>query len=262
MRLAISVFVIALNEADRIGQTVTAARMLSDDVVVVDSGSTDGTQAIAESLGARVIHHDWPGYGAQKRFAQQQCRHAWVLNLDADEVMTAALVDEIRATFANQDPPADAYRMRIVDVIPGEAKPRPFAYAYNRIRLYRKDKGEFSVSPVHDVVQMAAGASTRQLDGVVFHFSMRGLGAEITKFNAYTDALVADLRARGVAMPVWRVFVEFPVAFLKAYVLRRHFMGGVYGFLIAMNYAMFRHLRVAKFYEAARRARQTGEALR
>ena len=88
----LSVFIIALNEADRIGRTIAAVRSLSDDIVLVDSGSTDGTQALAESLGARVIHHDWPGYGQQKRFAEEQCRHAWLLNIDADEVMIAATV--------------------------------------------------------------------------------------------------------------------------------------------------------------------------
>ncbi|MET0430647.1 MAG: glycosyltransferase, partial [Microvirga sp.] len=73
--LPFSVFIIVKNEADRIGATLAAVRDLADDIVVVDSGSTDGTQALAASLGARVIHNDWPGYGRQKRFAEGQCRH-------------------------------------------------------------------------------------------------------------------------------------------------------------------------------------------
>lgn len=83
----LSIFIIAQNEADRIGRTIEAAKALSDDIVVVDSGSTDGTQALAEALGARVIVNAWPGYGRQKRFAEEQCRHDWLLNLDADEVV-------------------------------------------------------------------------------------------------------------------------------------------------------------------------------
>src|SRR3712207_8537062 len=73
--LPVSVFIIAKNEADRIGDTIRAVRHLTDDLIVIDSGSTDGTQAIAEELGARVIFNEWPGYGPQKRFGEDQCRY-------------------------------------------------------------------------------------------------------------------------------------------------------------------------------------------
>ena len=101
--LPLSVFIIAKNEADRIGETIRAVRDLTDDLVVVDSGSTDGTQDVAEELGARVIFNAWPGYGPQKRFAEEQCRHDWLLNLDADEVVPPDLAAEIAALFAAGD---------------------------------------------------------------------------------------------------------------------------------------------------------------
>ena len=100
-------------------------RALTDDLVVVDSGSTDGTQALAASLGARVIHNDWPGYGPQKRFAEEQCRHVWMLNLDADEVVPPDLAAEIRAVFDAGDPAHPAYRLAIAEIFPGEAHPHP-----------------------------------------------------------------------------------------------------------------------------------------
>src|ERR671928_1972393 len=109
--LPLSVFIIARNEADRLGATIRAVRELTDDLVVVDSGSTDGTQAVAEALGARVIHNPWPGYGPQKRFAEEQCRHDWLLNLDADEVVPPELAENIRALFAAGEPPLPAYRI-------------------------------------------------------------------------------------------------------------------------------------------------------
>lgn len=252
MALPISIFIVTLNEADRIGRTISAVADLSDDIVVVDSGSNDGTQQLAKSLGARVIQNQWPGYGAQKNFAQDQCRNDWVFNLDADEVVTADLRDEIQLLFANGSPHAGAYAMRIVDVFPGDAKPRPMAYGYNRVRLYRKEKGRFSLSAVHDVVELQAGVCQAQLRSDILHYSVRSLGEQISKFNAYTDAQVADLNDRGVAIPLWRIYSEFPLAFLKAFILRRHFMAGRYGFLTAMNYAIFRHLRVAKYYETRR----------
>src|SRR3712207_9123950 len=93
--LPLSVFIIAHDEADRIGDTIRAVRDLTDDLLVVDSGSTDGTQAAAEALGARVIFNPWPGYGPQKRFAEDRCRHDWLLNLDADEPVPPAPKAEI-----------------------------------------------------------------------------------------------------------------------------------------------------------------------
>ena len=250
--LPISVFIITLNEADRIGRTLKAIMNLSTDIVVVDSGSNDGTQKIAAALGARVVPNEWPGYGAQKGVAQDLCQHDWVLNLDADEVVTPRLCDEIRTLFGGYGPVADGYAVRIFDVIPGDTEPRAFAYGYNRLRLYRKAKGRFSLSTVHDVVQMQAGSRSAQLQGKIYHYSIRSLGEQVSKFNAYTDAQVSDLNQRGAEVSLLRIWLEFPLAFLKAYILRRHFIGGGYGFLIAMNYAMFRHLRVAKYYEARR----------
>lgn len=252
--LPLSVFIIARNEADRIGPVIEAARTLTDDILVVDSGSTDGTQALAQSLGARVLHHDWPGYGPQKRFAEDNCTRPWLLNLDADEWMPPELCQEIRALFANGAPPADGYEIRIAEVFPGEDAPHPLAYALPPVRLYARAKGRYSPSPVHDRVDMAPGAQIARLKGTVHHFSVRSIGDQIMKLNAYADQQVQDLEARGKHIPVWRIFVEFPAAFLKAYIIRRHALRGVYGFITAMNFAFYRFLRVAKDYERRRLA--------
>jgi glycosyltransferase involved in cell wall biosynthesis len=250
--LPLSVFVIALNEADRLGRTLDAVRGLTDDLVVVDAGSTDGTQALAAKLGARVIHRDWAGFGAQKRFAEGECRHPWLLNLDADEVAPPALLDEIRRLFASGEPDNDAYRIAIAEVFPGESRPHRFAYALRPVRLYRRDRGRYAPSPVHDRVELVPGARVGRLSAVLHHRSVRSLGDQVAKLNRYSDRQADDLAARGVNLPTWRIFVEFPLAFLKAYVVRRHFLRGAYGFLTAMNYAIARHLRVAKHYERRR----------
>ena len=250
--LPLSIFIIARNEADRIGATIRAVRHLTDDLVVVDSGSTDGTPTIAEALGARVIHNPWPGYGPQKRFAEDQCRHPWLLNLDADEVVPPDLAAEIRALFEGGEPPRLAYRIGIREVFPGEEAPRWWAYTLWPVRLYRRDAGRYSSSPVHDRVDLSPGARAARLRGVVHHFSVRSLGDQIDKLNRYSDQQARDLEHRGVAIPTWRVFVEFPAAFIKAYIGRRHLFRGAYGFLTAANYAIARHLRVAKHYERRR----------
>ena len=247
--IPVSVFIIAKNEADRIGETIRAVRHLTDDLVVVDSGSSDETRSIAAGLGARVIENPWPGYGPQKRFAEEQCRHPWLLNLDADEVLPADLAAEIEALFANGEPGAQAYRLPIAEIFPGETKPHALAYSLAPVRLYRADRGRYSSSPVHDRVDLAAGTRVGKLRGIVHHRSVRSLGDQLDKLNRYSDQQARDLEARGVAIPTWRVFFELPAAFLKAYIGRRHALRGTYGFLTAMNYAISRHLRLAKHYE-------------
>src|SRR5918995_1021067 len=250
--LPVSVFIIAKNEADRIGATIRAIRGLTDDLVVVDSGSTDGTQAVAEELGARVIYNPWPGYGLQKRFAEDQCRHEWLLNLDADEVVSPELLAEIHALFAHGEPPCQAYGIRIVETFPGEAAPHPLAYRVAPVRLYRRDAGRYSSSLVHDRVDLHPGTKTGKLKGLVHHRSVRSLGDQLAKLNSYTDQQAVDFEVRGISIPTWRVYFEFPAAFLKAYFGRLHILRGTYGFLIDMNYATWRHLRLAKHYERKR----------
>ena len=256
--LPLSVFVIALDEAERIERTLRPALALTDDVVLVDSGSRDGTQDIARRLGARVVEHAFEGYGQQKRFAEDCCRHAWLLNLDADEVMPAEVTAEVRALFGRGEPAADAYRIRIAEIFPGEDAPHRFAYALSPVRLYRRDKGRYSPSPVHDRVDLVPGARVGRLRGTIHHFSVRSLGHQLAKLNSYSDRQAEDLEARGERVSVLRLFLEFPGAFLKAYVGRRHGLRGLYGFMTAMNFAFYRYLRVAKHFERRMTARRPG----
>jgi glycosyltransferase involved in cell wall biosynthesis len=245
----LSIFIIARNEADRIVRTIAAVQSLSDDIVLVDSGSTDGTQDIAAAAGARVIHNDWPGYGPQKRFAEEQCRHLWLLNIDADEVVPPELAAEMRAALAGGASGVDGFEIRIAEIFPGEEAPHPLAYALAPVRLYRKDRGRYADSIVHDRVEFPPDARFRRLKGLIHHFSVRSIGDQLEKLNRYTDQQAQDLALKGAHVPTWRLFVEFPAAFFKAYVFRRHALRGVYGFMTSMNFAFYRWLRVAKDVE-------------
>jgi glycosyltransferase involved in cell wall biosynthesis len=250
--LPLSIFIIAFNEADRIGATIRAVRDLTDDLIVVDSGSTDGTREVAGELGARVIVNEWPGYGPQKRFAEDQCRHAWLLNLDADEVVPPDLAREISGLFAGQGPQADGYEIRIAEIFPGEKAPHPWGYTLAPVRLYRRDRGRYVDSTVHDRVHFERKPRIVRLKGIIHHFSVRSLGDQIAKLNSYSEQQADDLDLRGKTLNEWRVLTEFPLAFIKAYIGRRHFVRGLYGVSTAMNFAYFRWLRVSKHIERRR----------
>jgi glycosyltransferase involved in cell wall biosynthesis len=249
---ALSAFIIALDEADRIGAAIESLRGIAEEVVVVDSGSTDGTPEIAERLGARVIHRPWTGYGPQKRAGEDACRHDWLINLDADEALTPALAAEIAARAADGSLwRTPFWRMRIRDVFPHEDEPGPFAYGYNQIRLYDRRAGRFADSPVHDAVQAPKGAAVGQFRGAVAHRSIRSLAFAVEKMNRYTGLQAADMAARGRRPGLLRLAAEFPLAFLKAYLLRRFALRGRWGLIWSVTYAYRRFLRLAKLHEAA-----------
>lgn len=250
--LPLSCFIIAQNEADRIGFAIRSVRAWVDEVIVVDSGSTDGTQDLARSLGAEVIENAWPGYGLQKRFGEDRCRNTWLLNIDADEEVTPELAAEIQGVFAGGSPPVDGYKIAIADLFPGETSPGWFAYAYPPVRLYRRDRGRYSESPVHDRVAFEADAKIERLKGRMLHRSIRSLGDQLSKLDRYSTMQADDFVARGRRLSAVRVYTEFPASFLKAWIGRRLILRGTFGFLVAMNYAIYRHMRVAKIYERRR----------
>jgi glycosyltransferase involved in cell wall biosynthesis len=222
-RTPLSCCIITKNEADRIAACIGAVTGLADDIVVVDSGSTDATKEIAASLGARVFHHDWRGYGPQKRYSEECAAHDWILHLDADEVITPALRREIAELLAS--PPArNAYRMRIRNVYPGQTKPRLWADYHNYVRLYDRRVVRYRDSPVHDTVDTGA-EPVGQLRGDVVHFSARSYAHIRQKLDAY-----ADLQAKTLRKPAWVILLrlpfEYPLVFLRYFFARRHFTGG------------------------------------
>jgi glycosyltransferase involved in cell wall biosynthesis len=248
MTLPISVFIIAHNEADRIATTIGSVRPIADEIIVIDSGSSDGTPEVAKALGARVFHHDWPGYGLQKRFGEEQCKHKWLLNLDADETLTPELGEEIRALFAQGEPPMAGYVLRVRDLLPGETKLAPMAHTNFVVRLYNKEKARFSDSPVHDTVQMD-GQATKTLTHPVLHRSFRSLAHAIEKMNSYTSAQAENLLKKGMPFATLRLLTEFPMAFFKDYILRGYILRGRKGFTNAILYGCTRVMRIAKYLE-------------
>lgn len=249
MAKPLSVFILTLNEIDRVGHAIASVKAIANEIIVIDSGSTDGTQAFAQSLGARVVHNDWHGYGLQKQFGEDQCVHDWMLNIDADEAVSEDLAQAISLVLADPTIIPKAFKTKILEMFPGETKPHPWAFALSPVRFYHKAAGRYSASPVHDRVDLASDVEVLPLSGIIEHRSIRSLSHELTKLNAYTDLQAADMARKGRKLSTLRLVLEFPLAFLKAYIARRHFIRGRYGFMTAMNYAFFRYLRAAKHWE-------------
>jgi glycosyltransferase involved in cell wall biosynthesis len=247
--IPVSAFIIAKNEEQRIGHVIRALRGWIDDIVVVDSGSTDRTVEIAQQLGATVHTNPWTGYGPQKSFAERQCQFDWVLNVDADEIVPPALADEIKALFANSAPPPAAYRVKILTVYPGDKTPRPLANDYNVVRFYHKEAGAYSSHPVFDRV-ILRGVTPRQLQHPIYHYSFLSIAHVIDKGNQFSDFRSAHSKKRPRLYLKMRLLIEFPLCFVKYYIFRRHFTGGWKGFYFSMCQAFSRATRIAKMLEA------------
>ena len=233
--------IIAFNEAERIARTIRSVEGLADEVLVIDSGSSDGTQEIAKSLGARVVFNAWPGFGPQKRFAEDTAHHDWILNLDADEWLPPLLQAELKALLAFDELPARCFRMRMTMVYPGRGRPWPFADFHNYVRLYDRRVTRFADSLVHD--EVPATADVRQLQYPAWHQSFRSLTHLVRKELDYFTLQKRELRPRGVSL--WlRLPFEFPFQFIKYYFVRRHVFGGGFGFILSLVIAFMRWLRL------------------
>lgn len=255
MTLPISVFIITRNEAARIARTITAAKAFAGQVVVVDSGSTDDTVAIAKDLGAQVFHNDWQGYGQQKRFAEDQCTETWLFNLDADEVVTPQLADELTTTFANLPPGPLAFRVPIHNVYPGDTRPRLLANDYNVVRLYHRDAGRYRDHSTFDRVVLNDGIEIRQLKKPIYHYSIVDWHQMIDKGNRFTSHHLEKAEKRNPLLLKLRLVTEFPWHFIKEYLGRWHVTGGWKGFVFALNAAYMRTMRIAKMLEKIEQAK-------
>lgn len=250
MPVPVSAFIITKNEEVRLPATLAALQLWTDEILVVDSGSDDRTVEIASSMGATVLHRDWTGYGPQKCFAEQNCRNDWVLNVDADEVVTPELARQIQQLFSdNGSPNPCAYKIRILNVYPGDDRPRPLANDYNVVRLYHRAAGHYSDHPVYDRVVMEGETQPEQLRGAIYHYPYVSFEEAIRKNNRFSTFRASKSKERRKWLLVLRLFSEFPVSFIKFYFFRLHFTGGWKGFYFAISSAFMRTTRIAKMLE-------------
>ena len=253
----ISVFIIAKNEADRIASVIEAVKEIADEILVIDSGSTDQTCDISLKLGAKVIYNEWKGYGPQKVFGESQCKNKWILNIDADEEVSKELVDEIKWIFANKEHENHyGYKVKIVNRFRFEEKSKKLAYFYNQFRLYNKDYAGFKDSTIHDSVELKQGDKTNigQLNDVIYHQSFRSFEHWIYKINSYSSMQAKDSLEKGKNVLAIKILFSPIVAFFKAYIIRRYFIYGFDGFIYSCLFAFSRFAKAIKIREAFRAA--------
>ena len=199
----------------------------ADEIVVVDSGSSDDTVALAQDLGGRVMHQDWLGYGPQKQFAIEQARHDWVLCLDADERVSAALQGTIEAALTA--PQANGYLMPRCNRFLGRWLRHGEGYPDWSLRLFRRSQGRWSDDVVHEkvVVQGKVG----RLQGDLLHESAEDLQQYLAKQENYTTLQAEIMQQRGKHVGLLQMWFSPLFRFVKFYVLRLGFLDGWAGLM-------------------------------
>ncbi|MDX1802175.1 MAG: glycosyltransferase family 2 protein, partial [Marinobacter sp.] len=247
----VSVYFITKNEALRLPEALRQVVGWADEVIVVDSGSTDETVAIAERFGARVVFHEWQGFACQKAYAASLCRNDWVLDLDADEVLSEQLVDSIKALFCAPIPDDMAgYRMRWVLAQPLPGHPFRHDKPKKILRLYHRQRAAIIPEPGsnNDRPQVRQG-KVGFLTGDVRHRTLVSLAQMEQKYVQLSTEQAHFMAAKGRHISSARLAAEFPLKFLKYYVVHRQFMNGWFGLSVSIVAANRNFMRLAKARE-------------
>jgi glycosyltransferase involved in cell wall biosynthesis len=241
----LSVTIITLNEADHIGAAIDSAAW-ADEVIVVDSGSTDATADIARAKGVRVDHRDWSGWIDQKNYAASLASHDWIFSLDADERITSALAEEVRALLQNE-PPYRGYRVPRATFHLGRWIRTTDFYPDFQTRLYDRRAARWRGKYVHESV--GVDGPVGQLRHELEHYSYRDLRDHLDRINAYTTLAARQMHETGRRASLIDLLVHPPAAFLRNYLLRRGFLDGGAGLTLSMVNAYSVFLKFAKLWE-------------
>jgi len=239
----ISAAVITYNEADRLDACLRALHFC-DEIVVVDSGSTDGTPDIARKYTGRVDYREWTSFREQRNHAISLAGGDWILLVDADEVVSDELAASIKAL--PDEPEEDGFLIRRDLYFMGRLMRHGGAFPDWLLRLFRKDKAALRGSPTHDEIKVPGKVT--KLDGVIRHYSYRDLEDYFARFNRYTSLAAQERYKKGKRFRFYQNFRPF-YEFIMRYFIRGGFLDGYPGFVYAMNSSLYAWTKYTKLRE-------------
>lgn len=244
MKLPLSLVVITLNEEANLGRCL-ASVPFADEVLVVDSFSTDLTSEVAKRWGAKFLRKAWEGYGPQKAYANAQAKHDWILSLDADEALSPELQAEILARFAELDPET-GYEFPRKSFHLGRWINHGGWYPDYQLRLFNRKHSTWSDAALHEKVQVKSKARFRS---DLLHWVFRDLSHNVVTNDRYSTLGAQNLRSKGKRFSLLKLIYKPWVKFIEAYIVKLGFLDGLPGFIIAVGAAYSIFLRHAKLWE-------------
>jgi len=226
----ISAVIITYNEEQNIARCLQSLQDVADEVIVVDSGSTDKTEEICKKFGVKFIFKQWLGYGNQKNFANTLVQYDYILSLDADEALSDALrksILEVKQTFVEE-----AYSMNRLTNYCGKWIKHCGWYPDVKIRLWKKNQAEWSRDEVHETLFLQTDTKTLHLKGDLLHYSYHSIGDHILKLNKFTEIGAYDYYKRGKKISFAKIIYKPLWKFMSDYFIKLGFLDGYYGFVV------------------------------
>lgn len=246
--MTLTVAIITLNEEKNLERTLKSVENFADEIVIVDSGSTDKTEEIAKKFGAKFIHQEWLGYGLQKNKAIELSTSDWILNIDADEEISPELSNKIKAIKENSR--YKVYKINFMSVcFNKKIKYGGWSNSY-RIRLFRKDSGCYNENSVHE--EFITNSEVAKLNEYIYHHSYSNLADYFEKFNRYTTLGAIEYYKKQKKSSLTSILLSPIYKFLKMYIIRLGFLDGVEGFLLATTssvYTMVKYYKLREIYK-------------
>jgi glycosyltransferase involved in cell wall biosynthesis len=244
--IKLSVVIITFNEERNIGRCLDSVKSVADEIVVVDSFSTDKTEVICNSFGARFIQNSFSGYIAQKNFALSQCRYNYILSLDADEALDETLISQISSIKSNWD--ADAYSFNRLTSHCGKFIHHCGWYPDVKIRLWDCRVGKWGGEDPHDKVILANSARKRHLKGNLIHYSYYTLEEHILQANKFSTIAAREKFSKGASTNLLKIWISIKFRFFKDFYLRLGFLDGFHGYFVCKMNAHEVFLKYSKLY--------------
>jgi glycosyltransferase involved in cell wall biosynthesis len=249
--IPVSVFIITKNEEANIARVLDNLKDFAE-VIVVDSGSADKTLSIAESYdNTKVSFNAWPGFGKQKAHAMSLCSNDWVLNLDADETLSDEMIQAIKV-FIQQDQKVALRCVRIL--YRWGRKPRSFGREEKLIRLFRRRSGHYDIRQVHESITVDGEIS--ESPAAILHHENLTYSQRIEKTVFYARLKARDKFERGDKVSFALVLLIFPLAFIRCYIFKGHFLDGLQGILTSVNVAFYNYMKYVNLWDMNTRAQQ------
>ncbi len=241
----VSVTIITQNEVLNIRPCLESVQW-ADEIIVVDSGSSDDTAKICQEKGVRLFTEDWKGFAGQKNSAIDKATHEWVLSLDADERVTGELREEIQALLS-AGPDCDRYYIARKNFFLGRWIRRCGGYPDYNLRLFRRSLGRFLERAVHEKVEV--NGRVGYLKNPMEHHTYRSISDFSERMERYSNLAAREMKKEGKRFHFRDILLRPPLTFVQMYVLRGGFLEGYYGFLLSMLYSFYTLLKYGKLKE-------------
>lgn len=248
-KIPLTIYIRTHNEENRIGPVVNRALETGAEVIVVDDGSIDKTKEVAKKAGAIVFENRWEGSGKQKRFAEEMASNKWLLDIDADEILSNELVLEIKELF-NTLPKPGIYKLKYI-IIPPFPKGTIWKYSNSdwKCKLYHTDVIRIPDHISWDQFKISKGTPIKKLKYPIYHYSFLNISHELIKMNKTSSVRADANKLKPRLILIFRILFGYPLYFLKKYIKQKMFTAGIYGFSCAAIIALNRWLKDVKMYE-------------